>query len=86
MRVDIEKIRTLLDVLIKAEYEFVTTDNLFATDRPDLVADPEKVMFKINFTDIITTIRELISSISELEKLGDIRKENLEEQKAYICR
>ena len=69
--VDIEKIRTLLNVLDKAEYEFVTTDNLFATDRPDLVSDPEKIMFKINFTDITEAIRE---QISEWVKFVDNRK------------
>lgn len=69
MYIDIEKLRTLLNVLGKAEYEFVTTNNLWVTDRPDLVDDNLK--FQIDFSNIIKTIRE---AISELEKLGDIRK------------
>ena len=69
--VDIEKIRTLLNVLDKAEYEFVTTDNLWVTDRPDLV--PNEIKFKIDYSNIIKTIRE---SISEMEKLGNIRNKD----------
>ena len=69
--VDEEKIRTLLKVLVQAEYEFVTTDNLFATDRPDLISDPKKIMFCISFTNILETVRE---AIAELEKFDDIQK------------
>ena len=67
--VDIEKIRTLLRVLIQAEYEFNTSNNLWVTDRPDLVYD--NIKFETNFSDIT----ELISQqIAEWEKLGDNSK------------
>ena len=64
--VDSEKIRKLLKVLIQAEYEFNTSNNLCVTDRPDLV--PCEIKFETNFT----RISELVSEqISELEKLVD---------------
>ena len=62
--VDIEKIRKLLKVLIQAEHEFNTSNNLCVTDRPDLVPCGSK--FEINFTGISRLISK---QISELEKL-----------------
>ena len=62
--VDTEKIRTLLKVLIQAEYEFNTSNNLCVTDRPDLV--PCEIKFETNFTGISGLISE---QIFELEKL-----------------
>ncbi|MBR2207293.1 MAG: hypothetical protein IJ859_00630 [Synergistaceae bacterium] len=62
--VDIEKIRTLLRVLIQAEYEFNTSNNLWVTDRPDLV--PAEIKFETDFTKISELISE---QIAEWEKL-----------------
>ena len=66
--VDIEKIRTLLKVLVQAEYEFDTSNNLCVTDRPDLV--PENIKWKTDFSEIANLIRE---QISEWEKFSGIR-------------
>ncbi len=63
--VDIEKIRTLLKVLVQAEYEFNTSNNLWVTDRPDLV--PDEIKFETDFNGISELISE---QISEWEKLA----------------
>lgn len=54
-----KKIRTLLNVLKKAEYEFNTSNNLWVTDRPDLV--PDEIKFETNFSEIIQLINEQVS-------------------------
>ena len=64
--VDEEKIRTLLKVLVQAEYEFNTSSNLWVTDRPDLV--PNEIKFETDFTGISDLISE---QIYEWEKLVD---------------
>ena len=62
--VDIEKIRTLLKVLVQAEYEFNTSNNLWVTDRPDLV--PDEIKFETDFNSIAKHISEEISVLKEL--------------------
>ena len=62
--VDIEKIRTLLRVLVQAEYEFNRSNNLWVTDRPDLV--PDEIKFETDFNGIAKLISEEISVLKEL--------------------
>ena len=62
--VDIEKIRTLLKVLVQAEDEFNTSNNLCVTVRPDLV--PDEIKFETDFNSIAELIREEISVLEEL--------------------
>ncbi len=66
-----EQIRTLLDILHKAEYEFVTANHMYVTDRPEAV--PDNIKFMIDFSEILEIIH---AQISYLEKLVDSHKGN----------
>ena len=60
-----EQIRTLLNVLDKAEYEFATSNNLWVTDRPDTV--PDSLKFELDFSNILELIHEQISLLEKLD-------------------
>ena len=48
-KVGLETLKELLEEAKKLEHHKDTTVGLWATDRPDLVDDPKKIMFRIDY-------------------------------------